>query len=304
MRNSFFKIIKNIAIKDKNVYLLTANLGFKLFDEFRQHINEQFIDVGVAEANMIGIASGLAISGKNIYCYSIIPFLIMRAYEQIRIDIAYHNLNVKLVGVGGGFTYGFEGFTHFALEDFSLMRTLPNMTIVAPADRFEAECIAKISYKHPGPMYIRLTRSGEPEVHKTTPDFKIGKPIFISEGKDIAIFAIGSMVHVGKQVRELLLKKGINITLIDMHTLKPFNAKIVNQILSRHKIVFSLEEHYLIGGLGTSIAETIAENSHKVIFKSIGISCLKKCIGNADYLRMRYGLSANSIYKRILEVLK
>lgn len=283
---------------------LPEDLGFGLLDSFRTKFPDRFYDIGVAECDMAGIAAGLSLSGKNVYCYSIIPFLIMRTYEQIRVDIAYHNLNVKLVGGGGGLTYGFEGFTHFGLEDFALMRSLPNMSVVVPADAMEAKQLAKISYEYPSPLYIRLGRNGEPLIHEREPRFEIGKSMVLTEGKDVAIFAVGNMVYIAKKVMEKLKAGGIKPTLINMHTLKPFDTKIVNQVLSTHKVIFSMEEHYLTGGLGTAVAEIIAESSYKVVFKRFGLTELKKYIGNAEYLRTRYGLNVDSVYNKILEVLK
>lgn len=304
MRAAFFESLEELYQKNSDIFVLTADLGYRLFDNFKMKCEERFYDVGVAEANMIGIASGLALTGKNVYCYSIIPFLIMRAFEQIRIDIAYHNLNVKLVGVGGGFTYGREGFTHFGLEDFALVRPLPNVAVVVPADPFEARCLAKISYEYKGPMYIRLGKTGEPAIHNWTPDFQIGKPLVIKEGKDIALFAIGSMVSVGKEVAGLLGEMGINPTVINMHTLKPFDKATVNQIASTHKALFSLEEHYTDGGLGTALAEVLLENRYSGLFKRFGIDRLDKHIGSSDYLRAKYGLTAGEISKKILKELR
>src|SRR5574340_1333816 len=233
MRSAFFKTLEEHAGRNEDTFILTADLGFKLFDDIKKRCPGRFYDVGIAEANMIGIAAGLSLCGKDVYCYSIIPFLVMRAYEQIRIDAAYHNSNIKLIGVGGGFTYGLEGFTHFGLEDLSLMRSLPNMTIVVPADPFEARRLAEICPGHKGPMYIRLGRSGDPAVHTATPDFKIGKAMIMNEGKGVAIFAVGNMVHTGKEAVELLKRKGIDATLINMHTLKPLDTRIIKEAALR-----------------------------------------------------------------------
>jgi transketolase len=304
MRAAFFSTIEGIYSSNRDIYVLTADLGYKLFDKFRQNCSDRFYDIGVAEANMIGIASGLSLSGKNVYCYSIIPFIIMRAYEQIRIDIAYHNLNVKLVGVGGGVTYGLEGFTHFGLEDFALMRSLPNMTIVAPADPLEARHLARISYEHAGPMYIRLGKAGDPAIYDKMPEFRIGKPIVLREGKQTAIFAIGSMVHTGKQVAEMLEKEGVNATLINMHTLKPLDKEFIGQISRFHDAIFTLEEHYTDGGLGSAVAEVIAESRFNGIFKRFGIDKLNSYIGKSDFLKEKYGLTTSRIYKGITAALK
>lgn len=305
MRAIFYKTLEELFQKNDDICILTADLGYKLFDNFKAISSDRFYDIGVAESNMIGIAAGLSLCGKNVYCYSIIPFLVMRAFEQIRVDIAYHNLNVKLIGVGGGFTYGLEGFTHFGLEDLALMRSLPNMTVVVPADPIEAKCLAKISYEHEGPMYIRLGKTGEPTIHEKNPEFKIGKAIILKEGTICAILAIGSMVYIGKQVRDMLAAKGIDTTLVNIHTLKPLDVETIMQIASTHEFVFSLEEHNIDGGLGSAIAEVLAENGYKGYFKRLGISeRLGSHIGDTNYLREKHGLSSEKVYEKILNTIK
>ena len=305
MRVNFFKALERKAKLHDNIYLLTGDLGFKLFDDFRAKYPDRFFDIGVAESNMIGIAAGLSLSGKNVYCYSIIPFLIMRAYEHVRNDIAYQNLNVKLIGAGGGFTYGLEGFTHYGLEDLAIMRMLPNMAVVVPADPKEAISLAEVSVEHEGPIYIRLGRTGEPFIHSKPVEFRIGRHIMLNEGKDIAIFAIGNMVYIAKQVIEKLKRNGIKATLINMHTLKPLDKEIIEQVASTHHAIFSIEEHYLNGGLGSAVAEVLIESGFKGKFLRIGIpEKSDKHIGNADYLRGKHGLSTESIYKRITNELE
>lgn len=305
MRATFFNVIEEIYKVKKDVFILTGDLGYKLFDNFKMYCTERFYDIGVAEANMVGIAAGLSLSGKNVYCYSIIPFLVMRAFEQIRVDIAYHNLNVKLIGVGGGFTYGLEGFTHFGLEDLTLMRSLPNMAVIVPADPLEAVSLAKLTYDYKSPMYIRLGKTGEPIIHEKMPEFKIGKAMLMNEGKRVAIFAIGNMVYTGKQVVEMLSKVGINPTLINMHTLKPLDDEMIIQISLNHENIFSLEEHNINYGLGSAIAEVLIENGYWGRFKRLGIpEKLGNFIGGADYLRHKYGLSPEKIYDNILKEIK
>ncbi len=304
MRAAFFNTLRKKYEEDSRTFVLTADLGYKLFDPFQEACSDRFYDIGVAEANMIGVAAGLALSGKNVYCYSIIPFLIMRPFEQIRVDVAYHNLDIKLVGVGGGFTYGLEGFTHFGLEDFALMRSLPNVSVVVPADPFEAQCLATISHAHKGPLYIRLGKTGEPAIHTALPEFKIGKPIYLSEGKRVAIFAIGSMVHVCSQVLERLRQKGINATLINMHTLKPLDSGAILQAANAHDAIFTAEEHYVDGGLGSAVAEVLAESGKSVLFRRIGVDRLKQCIGNGDHLKEQYGLDADHVFNKIMNDLK
>ncbi len=305
MRDTFFKAVGDIARLHDDIFILTGDLGFKLFDDFRSRNPERFFDIGVAESNMAGIAAGLALSEKNVYCYSIIPFLVMRAYEHIRVDIAYQNLNVKLVGVGGGFTYGREGFTHYGLEDLALMRTLPNITVVSPADIFEAKKLAVLSHKYKGPMYIRLGKTNGPKVHDKEPDFAIGKAMILQEGNTVALFAVGDMVYVAKQVADKLLKKeSIQATVINMHTIKPLDFEVVSQVASTHKAIFTLEEHNINGGLGSAIAEVLAESRYDGLFKRFGIpNSLKGYIGSADYLRDKYGLTHEKIFKKIVKEL-
>ena len=306
MRQAFYNKLEQIAVKDKDVYILTANLGFKFFDNIRKNCPDQFIDVGVAEANMIGISSGLALSGKNVYCYSIIPFLTMRAYEQIRIDVAYHNLNVKLVGMGAGFTYGFEGYTHFGIEDMALMRAMPNMHVVVPDTIENAVKVAQLSYAYPFPLYIRLGRAGIK--NRVGKDFglEIGKGIILQEGKDIAIFAIGNMIEPALQASDILKSAGISATVINMHTLKPLDVELIKRCASSHKAVFSIEEHSIIGGLGSAISEVLAESSYGGVFRRIGIpeTLDSKIIGTADYLWQAYGLNAEGIGKKIIAALE
>ena len=306
MRQAFYNKLEEIAVKDKDVYILTGNLGFKFFDNIRKNCPDQFIDVGVAEANMIGISSGLALSGKNVYCYSIIPFLTMRAYEQIRVDVAYHNLNVKLVGMGAGFTYGFEGFTHFGIEDMALMRAMPNMHVVVPDTIENAVKVAQLSYAYPHPLYIRLGRAGINNRKGINANLEIGKGLVLKEGKDVAIFAIGNMVEPALQATEIVKGRGVSSTVVNMHTLKPLDVNLIKQCAASHKAVFSIEEHSIIGGLGSAVSEVLAESSYGGVFRRIGIpeTLDNKIIGTADYLWQAYGLNAEGISKKIIAALE
>ena len=306
MRQAFYNKLEEIAVKDKDVYILTGNLGFKFFDNIRKNCPDQFIDVGVAEANMIGISSGLALSGKNVYCYSIIPFLTMRAYEQIRVDVAYHNLNVKLVGMGAGFTYGFEGFTHFGIEDMALMRAMPNMHVVVPDTIENAVKVAQLSYAYPHPLYIRLGRAGINNRKGINANLEIGKGLVLKEGKDVAIFAIGNMVEPALQATAILKGKGVSSTVVNMHTVKPLDVNLIKQCAASHKAVFSIEEHSIIGGLGSAVSEVLAESSYGGVFRRIGIpeTLDNKIIGTADYLWQAYGLNAEGISKKIIAALE
>lgn len=305
MRKAFFETITELAQTRADIYLLTGDLGYKLFDDFRGPWPERFFDVGVAESNMVGIASGLSLSGKNVYCYSIIPFLVMRTYEQIRMDIAHHNLNVKLVGVGSGFTYGLEGYSHFGIEDLALMRVLPDIDIVAPADPVEAKLLARASYDHPRPLYVRLGKAGDPIIHSGVPSYEIGKGMVLSEGGDLVILAMGSMVYTALQVRDLLKDNGMNATVVNMHTLRPLDKDLVEDCACRHDAVFTIEDHSIVGGLGSAVAEVLAESAFKGVFKRIGIpEKIDGTIGGSDYLREYYGLDAKGISRTIVDTVK
>lgn len=305
MRSAFFRTLSEISKDRPDIVLLTGDLGFKLFDDFRAHSPDRFFDIGVAETNMIGIASGLALCGKTVYCYTIIPFLIMRSFEHVRLDVAHHDLNVKLIGVGGGFAYGMEGFTHFGLEDLAIMKALPHMTVVAPADPREAECLARISCETKGPMYIRLGKTGDPVIHETAPDFRLGKALTIREGKHVAIFAVGSMVSVALQAMNILKEKNVRPTLINMHTIKPLDRGAVIRAAETHDRLVSLEEHRVEGGLGSAVGEILLEMGYNGRFRKFGIpDPLGDAIGCTDHLRHVYGLSPERIAEGIRDIAK
>lgn len=305
MRKVFLQTLKDFAQKDKKIFLLVADLGVKFFGDFKKIDPRRFINVGIAEANMIDIAAGLAMSGKNVYCYSIIPFLVMRTFEHVRIDLCYNNLNVKLLGTGGGFIYGLEGITHHALEDLAIMRSLPNMTVVAPGDVKETEALARTSIIHQGPIYIRLRRDSEPVVHKDNFKFEIGKGIVVEEGRDICLLASGSMLYPGKGAVEILKSKGLNPALISLHTLKPLDENLIKECSRKYKAIFTLEEHSVIGGFGSAVSEVLVEVRYNGIFKKIGIpDCYSDCIGGPDYLLKKFGLDLKSIANIVLETVK
>jgi transketolase len=302
MRRTFFETLGGIAKDDRDIFLLTADLGVKFLDSFRNFDPQRFINAGIAESNMIGVAAGLAMSGKNVYCYSIIPFLIMRTFEQIRIDICYNDLNVKLLGSGGGLVYGAEGITHHAIEDIALVRSLPNMTIVAPGDALEAKAVAEASVNYIGPLYIRFGRDIDPLVHREEGcDFEIGKGIVINRGRDICLIATGSMLYLAKLVTDGLKSNGLSSTLVSMHTIKPLDKGLVEECLRDHRAIFTIEEHNIIGGLGSAVCEVVAESRFKGIFKRIGIQD-EYCsdIGKVDYLREKVGLAPENIVNLIL----
>jgi len=302
MRRTFFETLGRIAKDDRDIFLLTADLGVKFLDSFRNLDPQRFINAGIAESNMIGVAAGLAMSGKNVYCYSIIPFLIMRAFEQIRIDVCYNDLNVKLLGSGGGLVYAAEGITHHAIEDIALIRSLPNVTIVAPGDALEAKAAAEASVDYKGPLYIRFGRDVDPLIHREEDfNFEVGKGIVVSRGEDICLITTGSMLYLGKLVTDGLKSRGVSSTLVSMHTIKPLDTDLVEECLRHHRAIFTIEEHNIIGGLGSAVCEVVAESRFKGVFKRIGIPD-EYCsdIGKVDYLREKMGLAPENVVNLIL----
>lgn len=295
MRITFVKTLHKIAAKNPNVVLITGDLGFSVFEDYIKELPKQFLNAGVAEQNMTGVAAGMAMEGKIPVIYSIVPFVTMRNFEQIRNDICYQNLNVKIVGVGSGYSYGIYGHTHYGLEDMGILRTIPGITIIAPGDPVETELATIASLKIHGPVYIRLGKAGEPAVHKTRPKFEIGKGIVIQEGKDIALLACGTMLPIAMEVADILKDK-YSTKVISIHTVKPIDSVLVKSLSKKMKGIFTMEEHAMIGGLGSAVAELLAENVSKAIFKRFGTpDRFSKVSGQQKYMREQNDLSAEFI---------
>lgn len=306
MRKSFIETIVKVSKYNKNIYLLTADVGYSVLEPFKDLYPDRFINVGVAEQNLIGIAAGLALEGKIVYAYSMAQFITLRCLEQIRNDLCYQNLNVRLVGTGGGVHYGTAGATHYALEDLSVMRSLVNMTVVVPADPLETELVIKKSVSYNGPMYIRLGKNlGNIHNKISINNFEIGKGIILKDGKDISILATGNMLFYGKKVVDYLEQKGISAGLISIHTIKPLDFSLVKKLINTKKAIFTLEEHSITGGLGSALSEIIAESNKKVLFKRYALpDKYIKVIGSQEYILRRNNLSAEQISRDIINCLK
>jgi len=302
MRKEFINTLFELAEKDKNIYLLVGDVGFGVFEDFAQKFPKRFINCGISEPNMMGVAAGLALSGKKVYVYSIIPFVTMRPFEQVRNDICYQNLDVKIVGVGSGFAYGYLGSTHHAIEDIAILRVLPNMTVLCPADPVETRELVLKSYETKNPTYIRLNRTGEKILYNTKPDIIIGKPSVLKEGKDGIIIATGISLEIGMDVVGKLKENGHDFKLISMHTLKPINEKALLDQVKGLKVVFTLEEHNIIGGLGSAVAEVLKESEYKGKFKRIAVPDeFPPEVGEAEYFRKKYRLAAEYVIDDILK---
>lgn len=305
MRKTFIETLINLAETDENIYLLTGDLGFSVFKGFAEKFPKRFINCGIAEQNMMGVAAGLAIEGKKPYVYSIVPFVTMRCLEQIRNDICYQNLNVKIIGMGAGFSYGAEDFTHYAIEDISVLKSLPNLILLSPSDLVETKELVLQSYLKKQPTYIRLNKTGE-IIHSSRPKIIIGKPLVFKDGKSAVLITTGVCLEIGAGVAKKLEDKGFSLKVISMHTIKPIDEKLLVKEIQGHKVVFTLEEHSVVGGLGSSVAEILLENNVKnIIFKKLGVpGDYKNIVGGQSYLKKYYGIDEVSVYKEIIGAIK
>lgn len=301
MRRAFINTLIELAEKDERIFLLTGDLGFSVLEGFRDRFPKRFFNMGVAEQNMIGVAAGLALSGKIVFVYSIIPFLTMRCFEQIRNDLCFQNLPVRLVGVGAGLSYGAAGPTHHAVEDIAIMRALTNMTVLNPGDSVEAEACARAACCMPGPVYIRLSKDAGTPLHSGNAKLDIIKGVVLSNGRDVTILGSGSMLFTAKLVCDILYKNGLSARLVSMPAVKPLDKKMVLDSAKKTKAIFTIEEHSQIGGLGSAVAEILAEAKDKVLFRRFALKDIyRKALGSRDYLLKNEGLSPESISKEIL----
>jgi transketolase len=305
MRSAFIRTLVELAEKDGRVSLIVGDLGFGVVEPFAEKFPSRFVNAGVAEQDMTGIAAGMALCGKVVFTYSIANFPTLRCLEQIRNDVCYHNADVKVVSVGGGLAYGALGVTHHATEDIAVMRALPSMTVVAPGDPLEAELATRALVAQPGPAYLRLGRSGEPSVHSHGIDFQIGKSIQLSEGSDVTLIATGTMLYTAVQVAEQLSQEGIQARVLSMHTIKPLDAEAVLAAASETDAIVTIEEHSVLGGLGSAVAEILAENpDFRVPFKRLGLPpTFTRLVGSQEYLKEAYSLTVTGILSSLTEIL-
>lgn len=303
MRAAFINTLFEKAIQDERIVLMVGDLGFGVVTPFMEKLPKQFINAGVAEQNMTGLAAGMAMSGKIVFTYSIANFPVLRCLEQIRNDVCYHNVNVRIVSVGGGMAYGAVGPSHHATEDIAVMRALPNMMVVCPGDPLEAKLATQALIDHHGPAYLRLGRSGEPSIYGTSlPSFELGKAIVVREGKDIAFISTGGMLPHALAAAEQLQRIGLDAWIISMHTVKPLDEAMVLEIANTVEGIFTLEDHSVIGGLGSAVAEVIAEKGiYPRVFRRIGLQgSFSSVVGDQAYLHHYYGLDAEGIAKTVL----
>ena len=300
LRTAFIDTLRELARIDDRIFLLTADMGYSVFETFRDEFPDRFLNTGIAEQNTIGIAAGLAARGKIVYVYSIIPFVTMRCFEQVRLDLAYNFMNVKLVGVGAGLTYGPLGSSHHALEDIAIMRSLPDMTVLCPGDPIETRELIKRSFEYEGPVYIRLGKNGEPKIHPDETRIEIGKSITVLEGNDLALITTSNMLETGKKWVEEWKQDGVNVSLISMPSLKPFDSSTVKNLIDKEIPIITLEEHSVIGGLGSIISQVIATTGKPVKFQQIGINDkFSHVVGGHEFQRKKFMLDKKPSLKFI-----
>ena len=306
MRDTFVKTLVQCAKEDKNIELITGDLGFGVLKLFWEQCPDQFTNAGIAEQMMTGVAAGMALIGKNVFTYSIGNFPTLRCIEQIRNDCAYHNANVKIVCIGGGFVYGSLGMSHQATEDLAVLRAMPNVIVLAPADLVEAEECTKALANYQGTAYLRLGRGGEKRIHEKIENFQIGKAIKVCDGEDVAIFSTGAIFEEVTACKEILNTIGIKPTIYTFPTVKPIDTITIKAIASKVNLIVTCEEHNIIGGFGSAVAEVMAEmKEKKATLLRVGLNDEYSVrVGNQKYLRAQYGIDAKNIAEKIMRALK
>ena len=305
MRDAFVKTLIELAKKDRNIELVTADIGFGVLKPFWEQCPDQFTNAGIAEQNMMTVAAGMALEGKTVFTYSIGSFPTLRCLEQIRNDCAYHNANVKIVCVGGGLVYGALGVSHHATEDLAVMRALPGVVVMAPADMAEAEECTKALANHRGTAYLRLGRGGEKRIHSKIESFRIGKAIKVYEGERAAIFSTGAIFDEVIEAVEALRVKGCAPAVYTFPTVKPIDKDLIERIAGEFELIVTVEEHNVAAGFGSAVAEVMAGmKTKKAYLLRIGLNDeYSVLVGDQKYLRRQYGMDSRVIAEKIEESL-
>jgi transketolase len=305
VRDNFVRQLSDLARADPGIFLMTADLGFRVLDGFAADFPKQYLNVGIAEQNMIGLATGLALDGRVVFTYSIGNFSTLRCLEQIRNDACYHGANVKVVAVGGGFSYGPLGISHHATEDLAIMRALPDMTVVAPGDQWETREATKALAETRGTCYLRLDKSSAPATALSGEGFSIGKARKVREGADITLAATGGILGAALEAADSLVEQGIACRVLSIHTIKPFDTDAILRACKETGGIVTVEEHTIDGGLGSLVAETCLEAGvTPQFFRRIDLRAgFSSKVGSQEYLRREYGMDAASIAKAVAELI-
>ncbi|MDB2105770.1 transketolase family protein [Clostridium paraputrificum] len=296
--------LMGLAKDDENIYVLTSDSrGSASMTNFANEFPKQFVEVGIAEQNLVGIAAGLATTGKKCFAASPACFLTMRSIEQVKVDVAYSNTNVKLIGISGGVSYGALGMSHHSLQDIAVMRAIPNIDIFLPADRFETEKLVRELVKYDKPAYIRIGRNPVDDVYESTDfNFQIGKANVMREGKDITIIATGETVKPAIEASDELKELGIKCRVLNMHTIKPLDEEAIIKAAKETGNIITVEEHSIYGGLGAAVSEVVVQNA-PVPMKIVGIKDEAAITGTSKEIFNYYGLSKENLVKLAKELI-
>lgn len=304
MRDTVIRTLIELGKEDKDVELITGDLGFGVLKSFWETLPNQFINAGIAEQNMTGVAAGMALEGKKVFTYSIGNFPTLRCLEQIRNDCAYHNANVNVICVGGGYVYGSLGMSHHATEDIAILRALPDVTVICPGDPVEAALAVKKIAQTDGTCYLRLGRGGEQNVNTVIKEFEIGKAYKLRDAKDmnkkVAVFSTGAILEETTKACDMLEEQGIAVEQYSFPTVKPIDRAVIEDCANRFDNIFTVEEHNIVGGFGGAVAEVLAECGGKAKLHRIGIDdfyCIE--VGSQAYLREQVGINAEGIVKKV-----
>ena len=298
MRKMCLDMVYELAKEDERIFFIGSDLGVKTLAQFKEEIPGRFIMEGISEANVVGMATGLALEGKIPYVNTIATFITRRCYEQVVLDASLHNVNVRLIGNGGGLVYAPLGPTHLAIEDMAIMRAIPNMTIVAPADAEEMRRFMPLTVDHQGPIYIRLAKGYDPIVSNNDTQFEIGKAISMRQGQDALILTTGITLKIGLDAAEILKEHGIDSSVLHVHTIKPLDEGAILEHAANVRAIVAIEEHSVIGGLGSAVAELVAEAGFDPAkrFKRVGLpDVFPDQYGSQDSLMERYSITTTEL---------
>ena len=299
MRTAYLDTLYDLAQNDKRVYALISDNGAIVYDKYRRDLLKQYLNLGISEANMIGMAAGMASCGKIPFAYTIGAFLAYRAYEFIRNDVCLQNQNVKIVGTGAGQVYSTLGPTHHSTEDLGGLRALPNLTIICPASPLEVRKATRAAYEYEGPVYLRLGTNREPEIYNEDYSFEIGKGITVKDGKDVTLIGTGSILKDILDVAELLNKDRVQARVINMHTIKPIDKEIILKAIEETGKIVTIEDHNIIGGIGSAVAEVIAQSGKGVKFKRIGLQGFSNGYGTYAQVKEMNGIGIEDICNEV-----
>ena len=305
MRTAYIDAMMRAAREDPSIFLLVGDLGFGVIEPFAQAYPDQFANAGIAEQNMTGMAAGLARSGYKVFTYSIANFTTLRCFEQIRNDVCYHDANVNVVSVGGGYAYGALSFTHHATEDLAVMRALPNMTVVAPADPQEAAQATLALINDPHPSYLRLNRAGDPPVHRSDITFELGKAIEVMAGSDVTLIGTEAIMGTVVEAADQLHAQGVSTRVLSMHTVKPIDQEALVRAANETSLLVTVEEHSIVGGLGSAVLESLTDAGVAPQVQRIGLcDRFVTTYGSQAYLREQAGLTATAIVDRVMSSIR